>query len=158
MLIMNNSEQITSQTPYLQDQLSLTLRWRSFSACGCYHVTFSLAYKSGPYVDYGYCEQIASQMTHLQDQILLTLCWRSFSAWGCYRLAVTFAYTGGQYVRYGQQRANHFPINRLTRPKIIDSPLMLIFRMRLLPCRCLFCLYRVAIHWSWITASKGLRN
>jgi len=52
-LIMDNSEQIASQTTYLQDQKSLMLHWRSFSAWGCYRVTFSFAYKGCRYIDYG---------------------------------------------------------------------------------------------------------
>jgi len=52
-LNMDNSVQYASQTTYLHDQKSLTLRWRSFPAWGCYHIAFSFAYKRGRYVSYG---------------------------------------------------------------------------------------------------------
>jgi len=103
-------------------------------------------------------EQIASQTTYLQDQKSLMLHWGSLSAWGCYRVAFSFPYKGGWYVSYGQQWANCFTINSLTRPMIVDAPMTLIDRMRLLLCRFLFCLERLAMHWSLITASKSLPN
>jgi len=91
-------------------------------------------------------EQIASQTTYLHNQKSLTLCWRSFQACRCYHVTFSFAYQVGRYVSYGQQQANRFPINSLTRPKIVEAPLTLIFRTSLSPYRCLFCLNRLAIH------------
>ena len=46
----------------------------------------------------------------------------------------------------------------LPEPDIVDPPLTLIFRMRLLPCPFLLYLWRLPIHWSWITDSKSLSN
>jgi len=61
----------------------------------------------------------------------MTLCSLSFSKWGCNHFAFSFANKGCQYVDYGKQQANSFAIDLLTRPKIVDALLTLIFRMRL---------------------------
>jgi len=60
---------------------------------------------------------------------LLTLGGRSFSEWGSDHVACSFAYKGGQYNRYATQRLNHITITLFTRPKFVDAPLTLIFKM-----------------------------
>jgi len=52
MLIMDNSEQITSHLSCLQVQKLLTLHWRLFSEWGCYCVAFSFAYEGCQYIGY----------------------------------------------------------------------------------------------------------
>jgi hypothetical protein len=52
----------------------------------------------------------------------------------------SFAHQGCQYVDYGYQLANGIPMDILTRSKTVDPPLMISFRMWLLPCQFLFCL------------------
>ena len=100
-LIMDNSKQIASQTTYLQDQNSLTLRWRSFSGSAVTLLPSLLPIKAADTLVMDNSEQIASQLNHLHDQILWTLHWCSFSEWGCYLVAVCFAYKGWQYIYYG---------------------------------------------------------
>jgi len=100
-LIIDNSKQIASQTTYLQDQKSLTLRWRSFSEWAVPMSLSLLPIKAADTSVMDNCEQIASQLTNLHDQKSLTLHWCSFSEWGCYHVAVCFAYKGWQYIDYG---------------------------------------------------------
>jgi len=47
---MPNSDQITIQLPYLQDQKSLMLRGRLFSDLGSDYVAVSFAYKRCQYI------------------------------------------------------------------------------------------------------------
>jgi len=49
---MHNSKQITAQIPYLEDQKSMTLCWRSFSECGSDCVAFCFAYTGCQYIGY----------------------------------------------------------------------------------------------------------
>ena len=75
------------------------------------------------------CVQIASQLTFTPNKKSLSLHWLSFSALGCIPVALSFAYLGCQYVCYEQQHATCFPINVLTRPKIVDPPFTLTLNM-----------------------------
>jgi len=86
------------------------------------------------------CRIIALGLYKMQHPKLLTLCWRSFSDWGWDHVAFSFAHQGCQYVDYRYQRANGIPMDLLIRPKTVDTPLTLTFRMCLLPCWFLFCL------------------
>jgi len=52
MLVINNSDQINIELPYLQHQKLLTLRWRSFSEWGSDRVTSSVASKGCQYCYY----------------------------------------------------------------------------------------------------------
>ena len=98
MLIMDNSDQITSQTTYFHGQQSLPLGWCPFPEFGCDRVAFSLSIMGADTLVMANSEQITSQLTYLQDQMLITLHWRSFSECGCYRVAVSSTYIGCQYV------------------------------------------------------------
>ena len=51
-LVIDNSEQISSQLTYLPQIISLTLHWRSVSECGCYRAAVSFAYKGCQSVEY----------------------------------------------------------------------------------------------------------
>jgi len=51
--VIPNSDHITIQLPYSQDQESLTLCWRSFSQWGSDHVAVSFACKCCQYVGFG---------------------------------------------------------------------------------------------------------
>jgi len=101
-------------------------------------------------------KRIAAQFTYLQNQESLMLHWPWFSEWHCDHVAVSIAYSVCQYIGYGKQRANHYAINFLIRPKIVDAALTLIFWMGLLPCCVLLGLSRLLIYWVWITASELL--
>jgi len=50
--VMPNSDQITIQLPYLQDQRFLPLLWCSFSEWGSDHVAVSVAYNCWQYIGY----------------------------------------------------------------------------------------------------------
>jgi len=47
---MPNSDQLTIQLPYLQDQKSLTLHWRWFSEWDIDHVAVFFFYQSSQYI------------------------------------------------------------------------------------------------------------
>jgi len=51
-LVMDNSKQIGFQLTYLPQKISLTLRWRSVSECGCYRAAVSFAYNGCQSVEY----------------------------------------------------------------------------------------------------------
>jgi len=84
------------------------------------------------------CRITALGLYKMQHPKLLTLCWRSFLDLGWDHVAFSFAHQGCQYVDCSYKRANGLPMDLLTRPKTIDAPLTLTFRMCLLPCRFLF--------------------
>jgi len=52
MSVVPNSNQITIQLPYLQQQKSLMLRWSSFSEWGCHRIANLFAYKLCQYIGY----------------------------------------------------------------------------------------------------------
>jgi hypothetical protein len=156
-LVMDNRKQIASQLNYFQHQKSCTLRWRSFSDCGCYGVDIPFTYKRSQYV--GYRSPRANHFPiNLLTPKLLMLHWRSVSACCCYRVALCFAYKGCKSVYYEYQQPNHIPLKLLTCLKISDVPLTLILRMGLLLFRFLFRLYRLRILLLCITTSKSLSN
>ena len=88
-------------------------------------------------------DQIVFVLPDLQDRKSLTLCSRSCSRWGRELLAFFFAYRGGQCCSYVQPLQNYFSITRLTRPKIVDAQLTLIFKMGQGACCFFLCLWRV---------------
>jgi hypothetical protein len=76
-------------------------------------------------------EQIAIELTYLPENISLTLCGCSVSEWICHHVEIAFDYKGSQSVDYESQQANHYPIELLTCPKVIDAALTLIVKTRL---------------------------
>jgi len=88
---MPNSDQITIQLPYLQDQKLLRLCWRWFSEWGSDRVAGSLHIKSANTSVLANSYQITIQFPYLQDQKSLTLHWHSFLEWGSHRIAISFA-------------------------------------------------------------------
>jgi len=67
--------------PKTQDEIMLTLLWRSFSRWGREHVTFGFHFKCGHYLIFGCLQAIAFYITKIQYQKLLRLHWRWFSGW-----------------------------------------------------------------------------
>jgi len=90
----------------------------------------------------------------MQGQKLLTLLWRSFSRSGREHIAFSLAFKRGQYINYALQRTSHFSITWLTRLKIVDAQLMLIFRMGQGACDYLFCFGIRPIPHLWSFASN----
>ena len=84
--------------------------------------------------------QITFLLPNLQDQELLTLHRRSFSRWDTECLASFFAYNGCQYCCYVYSLQNYFLITRLTRPRIVDALLTVIFKMGQGVCPFFICL------------------
>ena len=84
--------------------------------------------------------RIGFLLPDIQDQELLTLRWRSFSRWDKDRLAYFFVYKGCQCCCYVSPLQNYFLITTLTRPKIIDVLLTVIFKMGQGACCLFFCL------------------
>jgi len=68
------------------------------------------------------------RVPRMQDQTSLTLHWHSLSGWGREHVAIILTYKGGQYFDHVKPRLKQFWITRLTRPEIVDAPLMLILR------------------------------
>jgi len=64
----------------------------------------------------------------MQDQKLLTLCWWSFLVGGSNIITCIFAHKGGRYIEYGLTPTYSALGVQDARPKIVDAPLMLIFR------------------------------
>jgi len=65
-----------------------------------------------------------------QDRKSLTLCWHSFSWWGREGIAICWAYKGGQKFFYDWLQCIGSVITPDAWPKIVDTPLMLILKMR----------------------------
>jgi len=66
------------------------------------------------------------------------------------------AYHSCQYVGYAWQWSDHCLETVLTRPQILDAPFTLSHRMGWWPCWCLFCVYKLALCWVCITATRSL--
>jgi len=66
----------------------------------------------------------------MQSQKSLTLGWHSLSEWGSDSIACYFAFEGRQYNGYATQLLNNSTIDLVTRPKIVDTQLMLMVKMR----------------------------
>jgi len=86
-----------------------------------------------------YCNNATFTFARMQDQQSLTLHWCSSSGWGRECVAFVFAPTGGQYLIYRCFQPIASEISQDARAKIIDVPLMLIFRMGQGSCRYCFC-------------------
>jgi hypothetical protein len=75
------------------------------------------------------CDQSQIRLPKIQVQKSLTLCWRSFSEWGRECVTFSFAYNCSLYLIYEHLHPIAAQMTQGARPKIIDSPLTLIFRM-----------------------------
>jgi len=60
MLVMDSSDQVTIQLPYLQDYKSLTLHWRSFSGCGGKPDTLIFCFEDSQYLVYEWLQPIGT--------------------------------------------------------------------------------------------------
>jgi len=78
------------------------------------------------------------------------LCWRSFSGWGREHDAIFCELEGSQYLVYEWLQPFATEVTQDAQPKIVDSPLTLIFRMGQWPCGLLFCQKRLPVCWLWI--------
>ena len=87
-----------------------------------------------------YCHNTTLRLPRMEDQELLTLHWNPFSGLGRERFTLVFASKGAQYSMYGCLQPDAIYMTRDTKPKIVDIPLTLIFRMGQWPCHFLFCL------------------
>ena len=85
-------------------------------------------------------DQAPHRMPKMHAHASLTRRWRSFWRWGMVRAASFFAYKDNKLYHYVWPLRNHFLITWLIRTKIVDSPLMLDFRLPHGACRFLFCL------------------
>ena len=90
----------------------------------------------------------------MQGQKSLTLCWRSFSRSGSVPVTVSLAFKGSQHYAYAEQWINDFSITWFARQKIIDTPLMLIFRMGQWPSHFLLYIKLQPIPHLWLSASN----
>jgi len=75
------------------------------------------------------CNQSALRLHKMHSQNSLRLYWSSFSEWGSDCVVYSFAKKGRQYAHYGYFRPRHHSITMLTRLKIVDAQLRLIFWM-----------------------------
>jgi hypothetical protein len=79
------------------------------------------------------------RLVMMQNQKLLTLRWRSFSEGGSDRTVYIFADKGCQYAAYNSVQQFTTQITNEAKPKIVDTPLTLIFRRAHWPYRTPFC-------------------
>jgi len=77
-------------------------------------------------------------LPNMPDQTLLTLCWYSFSWWGNEDSVHWFGCKGRHYMLYELLPQSDSHIAQGTRPRIVDAPLTLIFRMGQGVCRLWF--------------------
>jgi len=97
--------------------------------------------------------QIASELPDLQDQKLLTLRWCSYSEWGREPVALSSAWKASQYHIYEWRQPITTQITNDARPKLVDAPLMLIFRMGQGVYGSLICLRSQPIPYLWMAAT-----
>jgi hypothetical protein len=117
----------------------LTLCWRSIWGVAVSTQTILPIYAANSSI-MDKCCITALGLYKMQHPKFLTLCWRSVTIWGWDHIGSAFTHHGCQDVDYRYQRASGIPMDLLTRPKTIDTPLTHTFRMCLLPFRFLFCL------------------
>jgi len=96
---------------------------------------------------------IALYITIMEGQQSLTLRWRSFSWWGREHSTFSLAYKGSQYFVYDYGQPIAHKITQDTWPRIVNTPLALIFRMGQGSCYYLFCLYDQPILRLWLRAT-----
>jgi len=95
------------------------------------------------------CRCTALELSMMWDQKLLMFCRRSILE-GCSDIGTgIFAQKGGQYYDYECMPLHGSRIIHDARPKIVDTPLTLIFRRWLRYCHQHFCLERRPIVWLW---------
>jgi len=87
------------------------------------------------------------------DQKSLTLRWRSFSWWGWEGIAICFANKGSQRFLYDWLQPIGGVISQDAWPKIVDTPLTLIFMMGQGGYCNLFCLWRQPRIPLWLTTT-----
>jgi len=98
-------------------------------------------------------DYIALWLTMMQGQQSLTLHWRSFSRWGREVVTFSFSYIGGQYFIKDWLQPVATQITQDTRPTIVDSPSMLVFRMGQEGYRNLFFLLRRPEIHLWLSVT-----
>jgi hypothetical protein len=75
------------------------------------------------------CDHSPIRLPKMQDQKSLSLHWCSFSEWSRVCVTFSFASEGSLYLVYEHLHRIATQITQGARPKIIDSPLTLTFRM-----------------------------
>jgi len=90
----------------------------------------------------------------MQDHQSVTFQWFAFSGWCTESVATVVAPKGGQYLLYGCLQPIACCITQDARPKIIDTPLTLIFRMGQTVCCFCFCHSRQPIPYVWMAATN----
>ena len=98
--------------------------------------------------------QITSELPYLQDQKSLTLRWCSYSEWRREHVALSFSLKASQYHIYEWPQLIAMQITNDARPKIVDAPLTLIFRMGQGVCGSFFCLKSQPIPHLWMAANN----
>ena len=123
--------------PMIQNQTSLTLRWRSFSWWGR-GMSLSLCPTKAANTSFMTAHShLQLWLPMMQNQKSLTLCWHSFSWWGREHVATSLFYKGGQYASYVSPQPLTTLITNDAKPKIIHAPLMLIL---------MYCLVNICRH------------
>jgi len=88
----------------------------------------------------------------MNGQRSLTLRWRPLSWRGMECVPIWIPYKGGQSFDYIEKRQYRCCLARLARPKIVDPPLTLNFRMRQGVWGFLFCLWSQPILHRWMVS------
>ena len=134
-MVVNGYIQSCDQLYRLKDSVLLSCSFENELNCGCLggccgNVACDLPMKAANsrYIDV--CDHSPIRLPKMQDQKLLMLHWRSFSEWGRKNVTFFFAYKGSLYLIYERLHPIATQITHDARPKIIDSLLTLILRMR----------------------------
>ena len=103
-------------------------------------------------------DQAPDRLPKMDNQKSLMLHWCSGLGDSCNVVGIIFALQGCPYFQYALNRPRLWSISWLTRPKIVDTLLMVIVKMGQGVCRFLFCLSRWPILRLYKTATKSLFN
>jgi len=100
-------------------------------------------------------QPVAPQITHGTWPTIIdgALRWRSFSWWGREGIAICFAYKGRQKFHYNWLQPIGGVISQDAWPKIVDTPLTLIFMMGQRGYCILFCLERQPKIYLWLSTT-----
>jgi len=113
----------------MQDQESLTLRWRTSLGGGSDIIGWILPIEAADTMIIGWWDCIALWLSKMEDQKLFMLFGYSFLGDSSNVVATMFGLEGGQYFDYVSQQPSLFLIIRLTRPRIVDASMTLVSRM-----------------------------
>jgi len=104
------------------------------------------------------CNQSEHKSAKMRRYQLLTLSGRSSSGCGREHVGEVFPSNGCECLENGCLQPISTWISQDVKPKVVDTLLTLILRIRQWPCCCLLCRYKLPIYWLCLTATNALFN